>query len=299
MTLGQKLRQARQARGLTQAQVVGERITRNMLSQIENDLASPSVGTLEYLASVLGVKLAWLLADEQEQAALARTEQLRERYRAGDYAGGLALAPDGAPDDEQALLLALCAAKAAHHALLCEHFDAARRLAEQALRWNGQSFYENSAVSLQMRAVLARCELAENARESDGRESDKNAAAQLQSAVSQYRALYCEQGLGAQYRLTMARYYLAQRQPEQAERALGAVTDISETDRAEFLILQARVELLRGQYLRAAALLRQTDARGALPKLLERELCQSMELASREMQDYKTAYEYAARQLQL
>ena len=53
MTLGQTLKQARLARGMTQAQVVGERITRNMLSQIENDQASPSVGTLEYLAAVL------------------------------------------------------------------------------------------------------------------------------------------------------------------------------------------------------------------------------------------------------
>ena len=45
MTLGQKLKQTRLARGMTQSQVVGDRITRNMLSQIENDLASPSVGT--------------------------------------------------------------------------------------------------------------------------------------------------------------------------------------------------------------------------------------------------------------
>ena len=45
MTLGQKLKKARLDRGLTQAQVVGDRITRNMLSQIENDQASPSMRT--------------------------------------------------------------------------------------------------------------------------------------------------------------------------------------------------------------------------------------------------------------
>ena len=73
MTLGQKLKKARLDRGLTQAQVVGDRITRNMLSQLENDLASPSVGTLEYLASVLGVQAAWLLADEKEEEAAGRT----------------------------------------------------------------------------------------------------------------------------------------------------------------------------------------------------------------------------------
>ena len=75
MTLGQKLKQTRLARGMTQSQVVGDRITRNMLSQIENDLASPSVGTLEYLASVLNVRLSWLLADEQEEAEAGRTQR--------------------------------------------------------------------------------------------------------------------------------------------------------------------------------------------------------------------------------
>lgn len=292
MTLGQKLRQARQARGLTQAQVVGERITRNMLSQIENDLASPSVGTLEYLASVLDVKLAWLLADEQEQAALARTQQLRERYRAGDYAGCLSLAPEGELDDEQAFILANSAANCAKHALFSERFDVAKRLAGQAMRWNAQGFYENPSILLQMQAVLTRCALA--------KPHDLDAEdAPIQGTFSQCRAQFSAQKQVADYYLTAARYHLAQQQPEQAERALAAMADFSEENRAESLILHAQLALLRGHFSRAAVLLRQADALGPLPKLLERELCQSMERASREMQDYKTAYEFAARQLQL
>ena len=113
MTLGQKLKQTRLARGMTQAQVVGDRITRNMLSQIENDLASPSVGTLEYLASVLNVRLSWLLASEQEEAEAGRTQQLRALLKSGEYAACLELAPEHAPDDEQALALAMAAAQCA------------------------------------------------------------------------------------------------------------------------------------------------------------------------------------------
>ena len=97
MTLGQKLKQTRLARGMTQSQVVGDRITRNMLSQIENDLASPSVGTLEYLASVLNVRLSWLLADEQEEAEAGRTQRdvyKRQMYRRADSIGS---ASDHAP----------------------------------------------------------------------------------------------------------------------------------------------------------------------------------------------------------
>ena len=62
MTLGQKVRQARIRAGLTQEQAAGGRITRNMLSLIENDLSAPSMKTLEYLAAALGVTAGWLLA---------------------------------------------------------------------------------------------------------------------------------------------------------------------------------------------------------------------------------------------
>ena len=50
MELGQKLRLARQEAGLSQRQLCGEVITRNMLSQIENGSAKPSMETLRYLA---------------------------------------------------------------------------------------------------------------------------------------------------------------------------------------------------------------------------------------------------------
>lgn len=314
MTLGQKLRQARQARGLTQAQVVGDRITRNMLSQIENDLASPSVGTLEYLASVLGVKLAWLLADEQEQAELTRTQQLRERYRAGDYAGCLSLAPEGKPDDEQALLLALCAAQCARHALLAERFEAAQRLAAQALRWNQESLYESLPVKLQMYAVQARCALETEQKAPAGKPSSasepstasepRSAAPSAQSldassAFTRYQTLYHTLGPSTLYALTAARQYLAHDRLAAAEQALASVLEVSAEEQAELLILRGRLAEKKHDHARAAALLRQADALGPLPKLFERELCQSMELASRELQDYKTAYEFAARQLQL
>ena len=151
MTLGQKLKQTRLARGMTQSQVVGDRITRNMLSQIENDLASPSVGTLEYLASVLNVRLSWLLADEQEEAEAGRTQRLRELLKSGEYAACLELAPEHAPDDEQALALAMAAVQCAQRALEAERFDTARHLAQQGLSWNAGSVYESTQLSPEAR----------------------------------------------------------------------------------------------------------------------------------------------------
>ena len=50
MHLGEKIRQARLEAGLSQRQLCGETITRNMLSQIENGSANPSMATLRFLA---------------------------------------------------------------------------------------------------------------------------------------------------------------------------------------------------------------------------------------------------------
>ena len=80
---------------------------------------------------------------------------------------------------------------------------------------------------------------------------------------------------------------------------LGTPLPPPEEDRAEYRILQARLASASGRYAEAMTALRQAERTGPLPKLLERELLQAMELAARELQDYKTAYECAARQLKL
>ena len=46
MELGEKLRQARVNAGLSQRQLCGEEITRNMLSQIEHGTSTPALSTL-------------------------------------------------------------------------------------------------------------------------------------------------------------------------------------------------------------------------------------------------------------
>ena len=97
MELGQKLRQARQERGLSQRQLCGELITRNMLSQIENGSARPSMDTLRVLAERLGKPVSYFLEDgsgnfnliQRARAACKNgrweeVRQLLEQYQAPD-----------------------------------------------------------------------------------------------------------------------------------------------------------------------------------------------------------------------
>ena len=103
MTLGEKIRQVRLERGLTQKQLAGDRITRNQLSQIENDLAQPSMRTLEYLAAGLGVDAGWLMTQEDGDAAQARLTEARDLFREGRWAE--CMERTGTLTGEEALLM--------------------------------------------------------------------------------------------------------------------------------------------------------------------------------------------------
>ncbi len=61
LTLGQRIRRARQAAGLTQAALGAPGLTKGFISLLEHDRAKPSVATLERLAGRLGQPVAYFL----------------------------------------------------------------------------------------------------------------------------------------------------------------------------------------------------------------------------------------------
>lgn len=65
MELGEKILKARLAAGLSQRQLCGQEITRNMLSQIEHGTAQPSMTTLKYLAARLEKPVSYFLDEEE------------------------------------------------------------------------------------------------------------------------------------------------------------------------------------------------------------------------------------------
>ena len=86
MELGEKILQARQALGLSQRQLCGDTITRNMLSQIEHGTARPSMDTLRILAQRLGKPLRYFLEEESEVTANGTVmEQIRSAWGREEY----------------------------------------------------------------------------------------------------------------------------------------------------------------------------------------------------------------------
>jgi len=109
LTTGEKIKKLRTDKMMTQSQLVGTHITRNMLSRIESDEANPSLGTLTFLASRLGVPAGYLLADENEDKVYAKSfvvEDIKRAFRSGNYTICRQLCMETSVIDDEILMLA-------------------------------------------------------------------------------------------------------------------------------------------------------------------------------------------------
>ena len=138
MELGQRIKQARLEAGLSQRQLCGEVVTRNMLSLIENGSARPSMDTLRYFSGQLGKPLSWFL---EESAVTSPNQEVmaaaRECWKNGDAAGVLQAlegyrSPDDTFDSEMGLLRYLALLEQARTALSQDKLPYAQSLLTQA-----------------------------------------------------------------------------------------------------------------------------------------------------------------------
>lgn len=113
MTIGEKIKHYRLRQGLTQAQLAGDFITRNMLSQIENGSANPSLATIEYLTKKLSLPDGFLLTGKNDMQSYERTkatEEFKSLYKRKEYEKILTRAEGLGNDrcDEVSFILADC-----------------------------------------------------------------------------------------------------------------------------------------------------------------------------------------------
>ena len=78
MTIGTKIKSARLQKSMTQADLAGNHITRNMLSAIENDKANPSMDTVRYLADKLQLPVSYLLSDADDLSFYMKKELITD-----------------------------------------------------------------------------------------------------------------------------------------------------------------------------------------------------------------------------
>lgn len=138
MGLGEKLRQARLEAGLSQRQLCAGVVTRNMLSQIENGTARPSMDTLKALAARLGKPVSFFLEEQTVTSPnTACMASARAAAQAGDWDScrvwlDTFLFPDETFQEEYALLRHRCLLALAQTALEQGKAPYARELLTQA-----------------------------------------------------------------------------------------------------------------------------------------------------------------------
>jgi transcriptional regulator with XRE-family HTH domain len=177
--IGDKIKEIRLSRKLTQQEVVGDFITRNMLSKIENNSATPSVRTLEYLAKKLGVPPGSLLGEmalpdgsglpeppsgPSRAEAMAKARKALRNHASGEcihsireFSGeDLSDLPDE-DCDEARILLAFAYLAQADIAHGSSDFRSAVRFAQEAIQNNKGSLYYNQTIDAKATLLLNNC----------------------------------------------------------------------------------------------------------------------------------------------
>lgn len=151
MTIGEKIKRARVARSMTQSEVAGDRITRNMLSAIESGKAAPSFETAEYIAKTLELPLGYLLDNSEDSLAFYVKKDLmpkiRDAYSSGKYneCVSLILSVEFI-DDELAYLLSYCCFELGKEATKCGALKTALKYMALLKKYAKETIYDTSKI---------------------------------------------------------------------------------------------------------------------------------------------------------
>lgn len=260
MELGEKLRSARLEAGLSQRQLCQGVVTRNMLSQIENGTAKPSMKTLQMFAQRLGKNVSFFL---EETAVLSPNRQVmeeaRERFDGKDYPRALAAlrayqSPDPVYDREKQLLETICCLEMARKALEDDREGYARELLSKA---DQDTAYCSQA--LQRRRLLLL-----------GRIRGEWVSEKLPSLDEEL--------------------LLRAGETRNSKRAAALLDACEDQKSVHWNLLRGKVWLAEQNYEKASGCLRIAEV--GYPA----ETVPLLEICFREMGDYKRAYEYACKQ---
>ncbi len=290
MTLGEKIRQRRKSLGMTQAALAGDMVTRNMISRLETDDIKPSWETLLYLTERLEVPPGYLLTENDDLSDFLRPgilAKVRALCRAGAWREAVALCEehgyDTDTDDETGLLLCECAVRIGLEAYANGNTRDANLWFDRALSFAEKTAYHTEVPLAE--AILCKAMLAEMTGESP--------APYLNTYFTSLgRAVDVERFLLLQFFYEMEHGDLGRAQNAASilhmENALYRTLITVWQYAAEGSVVAAR-DLLATVFEGEASHALQNDP------ILAYRCVMKMEQLSAETDDYKTAYQFAAR----
>ena len=110
MKIGEKIKERRKALKMTQSELAGDFVTRNMICKIESGSANPSLETVEYIANKLHIPVSYLVSGDNDLHFYEKNAVINSIYDAfihKEYAYCIKkICEFSALDNELALILA-------------------------------------------------------------------------------------------------------------------------------------------------------------------------------------------------
>ncbi len=285
--LGEKIRILRKRRGMTQSELCGGFITRNMLSRIETGAAMPSLETLLYIADRLEISPGWLIDDDAELSGYEKSRfigSIKALYREKKYAECAAecrRAPADFIDDEVCLIAADSLYVAAVQNLRAGFIASAEDMFAAALGFNMRGLIRISVLEDTVRAFLEYIK----AVYVNSRFRDDFSGCALPDPLPPYEGAQC-------LRLNM---HIKDGHPELARALLDAGALAGPCAEQ----VSAAIALAGGDIDGAEERFRELVRGAELPAEIMYLTCSELEAIARRKQNYKLAYTCAERKLEL
>ena len=282
MNIGNKVKALRLAKMMTQSELSGDMITRNMLSRIENGFALPSLQTLLYLSEKLGVPAGYLLADEDEEfkfKKLTVMPDILQSFKDCNWQICIDLCSKlGDTDDEITHIVSLCRYNEALEAFESGELKTAARMFDEAKNISESTSYASDSITAVCDAYLYCIGMISPLLVSDIDVVRLPSVAALSNE-------FC-------------RYFIALKSVEQPAVVQIDYSDIINQDAEDNVFSKhiiARFKMKNGYHNEAYHIMKEilsSDSKIPAPMLYF--VFADLELCCRELSDYRGAYEYSS-----
>ena len=291
MDIGEKIKSIRMAKHMTQSELAGDQITRNMLSLIENGNALPSLPTVTYIADRLGVPMGLLLAGKDEELVYLKLERLpriKQAFSNGEFRlcadmcrAMLDLDPESC-DDELLLIMSEC-----HFGMAVDEFNlgklhSACREFDEACNYSKKTVYNSEHIRCSAAVYFDYMRHLSPTLTSEGDNDFYNGTAYSVDSFGKYTAVFQALEKGD---VQVAEDYV--------EAAL-------EEEKGFSTHIRALINIKKGNYKIAAEILSRLLGSDDLTcRAVTYRIFSDLEECCREIGDYKNAYEYSVGKMEL
>ncbi len=285
MNIGEKIKKIRTAKLMTQRELAGGEITRNMLSRIENGAAQPSMSTVIYIAERLNVSPGFLLAGEDDEWLYFKSSEMnniKKAYTDKNYRLCRDMCKNSEwSDDEMLLILSECCMYVGIENFGKGYLRMAQECFDEALEYCEQTIYNTDIISTHIMSYFSYMRMISPTLSSNVADEDISDKVILNDSFCLYSNIFCNEGIG-----DFIHSLMKQRLPEKSSYALH---------------IEARDLMEKSEYRLAKELLHKLlfEDIYELPEPMLYFVFCDFEVCCKETDDFKGAYEYSGSKIAL